>query len=122
VLQRLGQRALERHRDGGVEAAADDRQAEAFAGPLRHRDARTALDALARLVDLFALVGVGMSPTLVRAKDQVRSLTVHNAASSPDTLSVTLNIALIGIPFVLAYTIGIYWVFRGKVRRHSKSY
>ena len=63
-----------------------------------------------------------MFPTLVLAKDQVRSVTVHNAASSPATLSVTLNIALIGIPFVLAYTIGIYWIFRGKVKLDSMSY
>ena len=33
-----------------------------------------------------------------------------------------LVIALIGIPFVLAYTIGIYWIFRGKVKLDSMSY
>jgi cytochrome d ubiquinol oxidase subunit II len=26
-----------------------------------------------------------------------------------------LTITLIGLPFVLAYTVSIYWVFRGKV-------
>jgi cytochrome d ubiquinol oxidase subunit II len=63
-----------------------------------------------------------MFPTLVRATDPALSLTVYNAASSPATLSIMLVIALIGIPFVLAYTIGIYWVFRGKVRLDSMSY
>ena len=39
----------------------------------------------AAVLGLFALVGVGMFPTLVRATDPARSLTVYNAASSPAT-------------------------------------
>jgi cytochrome d ubiquinol oxidase subunit II len=31
-------------------------------------------------------------------------------------------IALIGMPFVMSYTITIYWLFRGKVRLDSSSY
>jgi cytochrome bd ubiquinol oxidase subunit II len=31
-------------------------------------------------------------------------------------------IALIGMPFVLAYTAAIYWAFRGKVRITDHSY
>jgi cytochrome d ubiquinol oxidase subunit II len=31
-------------------------------------------------------------------------------------------IAFIGLPFVLSYTITIYWVFRGKVRVGRFSY
>jgi len=30
--------------------------------------------------------------------------------------------AIIGIPFVLTYTISIYWIFRGKVKLESHSY
>lgn len=43
------------------------------------------------------------------------SLTVTNASSSPRTLLTMLVIALLGMPFVLAYTIGVHWIFRGKV-------
>ena len=50
------------------------------------------------------------------------SLTIYNAASSPATLAIMLIIALIGIPLVLAYTISIYWIFRGKVKLDSMSY
>jgi cytochrome d ubiquinol oxidase subunit II len=32
------------------------------------------------------------------------------------------NIAFLGMPFVLAYTAVIYWVFRGKVELGSQSY
>ena len=80
------------------------------------------ISSAAAVLGLFALVGVGMFPTLVRAADPAVSLTVYNAASSPATLSIMLVIALIGIPFVLAYTIGIYWIFRGKVKLDSMSY
>jgi cytochrome d ubiquinol oxidase subunit II len=76
----------------------------------------------AAVLGLFALVGVGMYPVLARATDPARSLTVYNAASSPGTLSIMLVIALIGVPFVLAYTVGIHWIFRGKVKLDSMSY
>lgn len=76
----------------------------------------------AAVLGLFALVGLGMYPTLVRATDPAHSLTIYNAASSPKTLTIMLIIALIGIPLVLSYTVSIYWVFRGKVRLDSMSY
>jgi len=33
-----------------------------------------------------------------------------------------LIIAAIGVPLVLAYTVSIYWVFRGKVKLDNMSY
>jgi cytochrome d ubiquinol oxidase subunit II len=33
-----------------------------------------------------------------------------------------LTMALIGVPFVLAYTASIYWIFRGKVKLDASSY
>jgi cytochrome d ubiquinol oxidase subunit II len=33
-----------------------------------------------------------------------------------------LTIALIGVPPVLAYTVSIYWIFRGKVKLNPMSY
>jgi cytochrome d ubiquinol oxidase subunit II len=80
------------------------------------------LSSSAAVFGLFGLVGLGMFPTLVRATDAARSLTIYNAASSAQTLRIMLIIALIGIPLVLAYTISIYWIFRGKVRLDSMSY
>ncbi len=76
----------------------------------------------AAVVGLFGLVGLGMYPTLVRATDPAHSLTIYNAASSPKTLTIMLIFALVGIPLVLAYTVSIYWIFRGKVRLDSTSY
>jgi cytochrome d ubiquinol oxidase subunit II len=33
-----------------------------------------------------------------------------------------LVIAVIGVPIVLAYTVSIYWIFRGKTRRGHEGY
>jgi cytochrome d ubiquinol oxidase subunit II len=74
-------------------------------------------------VALMALFGLGMFPDLVYSQpDLHRSLTVYNAASSPKTLMIMLIIALMGIPIVLAYTVSIYWIFRGKVKLDAMSY
>jgi cytochrome d ubiquinol oxidase subunit II len=45
------------------------------------------------------------------------SLTVANASSSEYTLTVMTWVAVIMIPFVLAYQSWTYWVFRKRVRR-----
>jgi len=50
------------------------------------------------------------------------SLTLAKAASSKKTLEIMTVVACLGMPFVLAYTITIYWVFRGKVRINRFSY
>ncbi len=50
------------------------------------------------------------------------NLTIFNAASSAKTLKIMTIIASIGMPIVLAYTIAIYWTFRGKVRISEHSY
>ena len=54
--------------------------------------------------------------------DLARSLTIYNASSSPRTLTVMLVIALIGMPFVIGYTIWIYRVFRGQTVLTETSY
>jgi cytochrome d ubiquinol oxidase subunit II len=43
------------------------------------------------------------------------SLTIYNASSSPYTLTVMSIVALVLVPFVLAYTAWSYWIFRGRV-------
>lgn len=74
---------------------------------------------------LFLIVagGIGMHPNLIISSvDQAYNLTIFNAASEEPTLIVALIIALIGMPFVLLYTAGVYWIFQGKVSVDSTSY
>ena len=59
--------------------------------------------------------GIGLYPNLIVSTiDPAYSLTIYNAASAQNTLEVALVIAVIGIPFVLLYTTGVYYIFRGK--------
>jgi len=75
------------------------------------------------MVALMGLFGLEMFPNLVLSNPgPANSLTVYNAASSPKTLGIMLTIALIGVPIVLAYTVSIYWIFRGKVKLDKMSY
>ena len=75
------------------------------------------------IASLTALFGVALFPNLVTASnDPALSVTIFNAASSAKTLGIMLIIAAIGMPFVLAYTTVVYWVFRGKVKLGELSY
>ena len=81
------------------------------------------LSSCAAMVGLMAIFGVGNYPFLVYSQPVAEhSLTAFNAASSPQTLAIMLTIALIGIPIVLAYSVSIYWIFRGKVQLTKMSY
>ena len=75
------------------------------------------------IASLTALFGIALFPNLIHSSlgDQF-TLTVYNAASSEKTLVIMRTIAAMGLPFVLAYTFGIYWVFRGKTRLTPTSY
>jgi cytochrome d ubiquinol oxidase subunit II len=75
---------------------------------------------IAALVSLF---GMALWPNLVTAaNDPSRSLTIYNAASSPKTLWIMLLIVIIGMPFVLTYTLAVYWTFRGRVEATEHGY
>ena len=75
------------------------------------------------MISLMGLFGLEMYPNLIFSwPEPAHSLTVHNAASSQKTLAIMLTIALIGVPIVLAYTVSIYWIFRGKVKLDKMSY
>ncbi|MCA8960240.1 MAG: cytochrome d ubiquinol oxidase subunit II [Planctomycetes bacterium] len=76
----------------------------------------------ATIAGLVTLFGIALFPHLVMAHDAEHSLTIHNASSSPTTLKIMLTIALIGMPFVVAYTVAIYWIYRGKVKLDDFSY
>lgn len=76
--------------------------------------------AIAALVGLF---GAALYPNLiVSSLDPAWSLTLVNASSSDKTLAIMAWIAALGLPFVLAYTSVVYWVFRGKVELGKFSY
>ena len=67
--------------------------------------------------------GVGLYPNLVVSTlDPAYSLTIYNAAAAQNTLEVALIIAVIGIPFVLLYTTGVYYIFRGKTVVEKEGY
>ncbi|MCU0315449.1 MAG: cytochrome d ubiquinol oxidase subunit II [Fimbriimonadaceae bacterium] len=75
------------------------------------------------IVTLLTLFGLGKFPVFVPSlTDPAFSLTVMNTHSTTKTLSIMFIIALIGVPFVLAYTAAIYWVFRGKVKEEQLHY
>jgi len=69
------------------------------------------------------LFGVALFPNLLDSSiNPAYSLDVVNAASSERTLRIMAIIAAIGMPFVLTYTVIIYWTFRGKVELGKFSY
>ena len=76
----------------------------------------------AAFLGLWGLVGSILYPNLVRASDPARSLTIYNASSSLLTLRVMLIIALTGMPFVVAYTIYVYRVFRAPAGQDEAGY
>lgn len=87
------------------------------------REFRAFLSSSAAIGLLVILVGLGLYPNILLSDpNPEHSLTIVNAASSPKTLRIMLIIAIIGVPLVLAYTAGIYWIFRGKVKLEKTSY
>ncbi|HZZ83814.1 MAG TPA: cytochrome d ubiquinol oxidase subunit II [Anaeromyxobacteraceae bacterium] len=69
------------------------------------------------IVAAIFLAAVSMYPRLVPSLGWLgNSLDIYNSASSPKTQMVMLVIALLGMPLVIAYTVVIYRVFKGKVR------
>jgi cytochrome d ubiquinol oxidase subunit II len=69
------------------------------------------------IVALFCATGASLFPNLVPASnDPALSLTIFNASSSQNTLTVMLIFALIGMPVVIGYTIFIYRTFAGPIK------
>jgi cytochrome d ubiquinol oxidase subunit II len=72
---------------------------------------------------LMGTVAAGLYPVMLPSSiDEAYDLTVTNAASAEPTLMVMFVMALIGMPFVLLYTAGVYYFFRGKVVLDDESY
>ncbi len=75
------------------------------------------------IISTIGVAATALYPDLVPSLvDPSYSLTVAGASSTQRTLMTMLVIALIGMPIVLAYTIVIYRVFKGKVSLDEYSY
>jgi cytochrome d ubiquinol oxidase subunit II len=76
------------------------------------------------MIGLLLISGaIGMYPNLIISSlDQAYNLTVANSASEDNTLTVALIVALIGMPFVILYTLGVYYIFRGRTRLEPEGY
>jgi cytochrome d ubiquinol oxidase subunit II len=76
------------------------------------------------MIALLLISGaIGLYPNLlISSINDNYNLTVDNAASASNTLTVMLVVALIGMPLVLLYTAGVYYFFRGKTRLGPDSY
>ncbi len=72
---------------------------------------------------MLSQMALSLYPRLVPSSiDLNYSLTIYNSSSSPLTLQTMLVIALTGVPIVIAYSIFIHYVFRGKVEITEESY
>jgi cytochrome bd ubiquinol oxidase subunit II len=89
----------------------------------RGRDVAAFFASSAMLALLLATVSAGLYPNMLRSStDPGFSMTVTNASAASNTLTVMLIVAVIGIPFVLLYTAGVQYIFRGKVQLTDSSY
>jgi cytochrome d ubiquinol oxidase subunit II len=81
------------------------------------------LSSAAAIAAFTFLFGAALFPNLITSSEGAAySLTVSRAASSEKILEIIQVIAALGLPFVLAYTATIYWVFRGKVKLNHASH
>lgn len=70
-----------------------------------------------------AILAIGAFPMLAPSRTDLGfSLTAYNASSTALTLKTMLILAAIGVPIVLAYTVWIYVVFKGKVYPEAEGY
>ena len=77
----------------------------------------------AMILGMFGLSAVSLYPNLVPSTLATsHNLTIFNSSSTAYTLKKMLIIALVGMPLVIAYTIAIYIVFKGKVKIEHDSY
>jgi cytochrome bd ubiquinol oxidase subunit II len=88
-----------------------------------NHDRRAFVSSCVVMITLMTLFGVNQYPHMVYSlPNPENSLTIYNSASSQKTLGIMLIIAAIGVPIVIAYTVCIYWIFRGKVKIDRMSY
>ncbi len=75
------------------------------------------------IITLMMLFGAAIFPNLVVSTPTLaNSLNIYNGSATDKSLGFMFVVALIGMPIVLAYTVTIYYVFRGKVQLTDESY
>ena len=68
-------------------------------------------------ISLWGIAGAIQFPVLVNStQGNLLDITIYNASSGKLTLSVMLGIALVGMPIVIAYSIYVYRIFKGKIK------
>jgi cytochrome d ubiquinol oxidase subunit II len=69
------------------------------------------------LLGLWIVTAAAHYPNLIKASnDAALSITINNASTSQLTLTLMSWIAVIGMPVVIAYTIFVYRIFKGKAK------
>ena len=72
---------------------------------------------------LLITVSITLFPNIVLSTiDPAFNITIYNGASSQKSLGIMLTVAAIGVPLLAAYTIFVFWTFRGKVKMDETSY
>lgn len=72
---------------------------------------------------LMMTFGISYYPNMVLSSpNPENSLTIYNSSSTTKTLSILSLIVVMGVPMVISYTTGIYWIFRGKTKLTDTSY
>lgn len=69
------------------------------------------------IISLMAILGLTLYPHMIVSYPGIHNtINIYNGSSSSTTLQIMAIIAALGVPLVLAYTVCIYWIFRGKVK------
>lgn len=81
------------------------------------------ISSAATILSVVLFFALGLFPILIPSSNDANwSLNIYNGASSQYTLKTMFNIAIWGMPFVLAYSSLIYWTYRGKTKIDTSSY
>lgn len=77
----------------------------------------------ALIIAMMGLAANSLYPNLTPSSiARIYSLTITNSSSTQYTLKTMLIIAGVGMPLVIAYTIAIYIIFKGKIKITHESY
>lgn len=89
----------------------------------KKNEGRAFISSCLSIITMMILFGATIYPDLViSVPEAANSLNIHNGASTRKSLNFMFWIAMAGAPFVMVYTVTIYYVFRGKVKLTDESY
>ena len=88
----------------------------AHAATMKHKEMTAFIASGLTLVSLVALIFIGLFPRVLISSISSRyDLLIQNASSTHYTLTVMTIATCCLLPFVLAYTIWSYWIFRKRI-------